>query len=258
MVPGAISLNTYGVGPHGETPRDLPMMSERSNVLLVPINLQWAGRSLSELLEETKHLPREQKTIFNQVFEETRTRPDIDIPAYVAQIIIDDDPAIIKVSRYAIYAAQLWRREWLIELLMEHSVILDSNFWPDHLAKKIENCRATVLSNAQVHNTDRRSLACRGVLTCSSSHDLYHDRVANGFNHGCIMVAEQNAVYPVVQSDAGMIYYDFDRVVLDGIVETLSSSHPDDLQAMAAAGKKRLSDIYPNMGWTHFFDAGRD
>ena len=256
MLPGAISYSTYGVGPHGNTPDSLPMMSERPNILLVPINLKWAGRTLNDILTETEQRPPEQRSIFSQVFEETRTRPDIDIPAYVAEMIIDDDPAIIKVSRYAIYAAQLWRREWLMDALMDHPVVLDSNFWPDHLAKRIESCRATVLSQAQVQDTDERSLACRAVLTCSSSHDLYHDRVASGFKHGCIMVAERNAIYPCVHSDAGILYYDFDRVLLDEIIETLSSSHPDDLQAMAAAGKHRFRDFYPNMGWTRLFANG--
>lgn len=258
MLPGAKSDCTYGVGPHRQAAKSLPMMAERSTALLAPINLKWSGRTLDELLTETDRLLPRQRAIFNQVFEETRARPDADIPAYVADLINDDDHAIIKVSRYAVYATQLWRREWLMGALMDYPVVLDSNFWPAHLAKRIEHCRATTLTHARVGATDDRSLTCRAVMTCSSSHDLYHDRVASGFSHGCIMVAERNSIYPFVHSDAGMLYYDFNQVRLDEIIEALASSHPDDLQSMAVAGKQRFSHIYPNMGWTRLFSTGQD
>lgn len=250
---GALSDCTYGVGPHRKAPESKPTLNKRSDVLLAPINLKWAGRSLGDLLAETELLPPWQRATFNNVFEETRAHPSVDIPKRVAALIDEDDKAIVKVSRYAIYASQLWRREWLMANLMDLPVVLDSNFWPTHLAKRIECCRATVLTDAQVSVTNDRMSSFRAVMTCSSSHDLYHDRVANGFNQGCLVVAERNSIYPSVQADAGIFYFDFERWRLEEIFETLSSSHIDDLQSMAKRGEQRFSDIYPNMGWTRLF-----
>ena len=257
MLPGALSDCTYGVGPHRNSRKFQPLMTERSDLLLVPINLKWASRSLGELLTETQILSPRERSTFNQVFEETRDQPAVNIPKRVADLINDDDQAIVKVSRYAIYASQLWRREWLMANLMHLPVILDSNFWPAHLAKEIHNCRATVLTNSSVGATDDRSLNCRAVMSCSSSHDLYHDRVASAFSHGCIAVAERNSIYPAIQSDAGIFYYDFKRWRLEEIFETLAVSHVDDLQSMAKLGERRFSQIYPKMGWARLFAAAK-
>lgn len=236
------SGNTYGVGEHMDAPATLPTMEERNIPLLVPLNLSWCGHTLDSALRETRSYDPAHLAYFEKYFETFRDKPHVDIPAAVGADLSDDRDLWMKLSRVVVLATQLWRRNWLFETLMDYPVVLDSNIIPEKLQAKAARCTARILTDSDIGHTHKRILQSKAVLTCSSSHDLLHDRVGVTLSHGAIVLAEKNQIYPEVFPDDELLFYDFCENALEEAMEFLSKSNCE-LNTFQAVSRERYRDV---------------
>jgi hypothetical protein len=92
----------------------------------------------------------------------------------------------------------------------------------------------------------------KSVLSCSSSHDLLHDRIPCGLANGAIGVAEDNAIFNKAFQKDELFLYDFKRDTLSEIVEQLLHSKLE-LQEKAYGGQSRLRSLRSEMGFESLF-----
>jgi hypothetical protein len=240
---------TYGAGDFGAPDLDscVVPMHERSITLLVPINLRWASRTLDEVTAEVATRAPLIYRAFEHFYEELRTIPSCNIPAHIVSSGYCRPEHVVQVCRFVVYATQLWRRNWLVQELLQYPVVIDSNEISPALLKG-RRIRAQLLKNNDPALTQARMTDARAVLNTSSPCDLLHDRVLNSIALGALAFSDYNAIFPAVFADKGLIYYDFQIDSIGAAIERLLGE-PSGLQFQQDAGMRRLLDIRDRLGF---------
>lgn len=193
---------TNGIGPHGQVHEHRappPPIAERPIGVLVPMNLRWCARTLEEIERDVRCLPAVARRVFEGASAATRPDPSA-LPltavreALRAEGVNAPDAAVRQLVRLVVYDAHLWRRERIVDALLDLPVTIDSNDLPERLLRG-RTPRATLLRESDPRRTVDRTTQARAVVSTSFSPDLLHDRPLNAALLGAASIVERNRAF---------------------------------------------------------------
>ena len=253
---------TQGIGPHGQVfehrPPPLPI-AKRPIGVLVPMNLRWCSRTLEEVDAMARALQPGARRVFEHAAESCRADPRAGAAEAVraaleAEGVHLPDTALRQLVRLVVYHAHLWRRERLLDVLLDQPVTIDSNDLPERLLRG-RAPRATLLRESDPRRTVERTALSRAVVSTSFSPDLLHDRPLNAALLGAAALAERNRIFPRWFEDrTSVLYFDYTRESIEAAVETALGDAVR-VQEIADAARELVAGPCIDYRWHVLLDA---
>lgn len=255
--------STTGIGPHGASLAELRgphlPIAERPIPLLVPMNLRWCARTLDEVEAEAAALEPAPRRLFERAYESIRSDPtalpcEAVAAALAAEGLWPPRALLRRLSRLVTYAVHLWRRERIVEWLLDLPVVIDSNDLPERLLRG-RTPRATLLRESDPRRTVARTAQARAVLSTNFSPDLLHDRPLNAALVGAAAATERNRIFPRwFEHGRSILYFEYARESLTAAVELILGK-PGELQEIADAARALVAGGRIDYRFGAVFDA---
>jgi hypothetical protein len=257
--PGARAAATFGVGPNWRSRvRDLSRQSflQREIGCLIPLNLRRLGgvgeqiegrigqlvpalaAAIRRAIERARH---DLQGPLEVHFESSLTESRLELPSRTfhacAQMVED--------------VTQIARRLHVFETAARFPVRIQTDEPPPWLTAGA----AATFDNAPGSTNMMATLAlmksCRAVVSTGLTNDMFHDRIANALNAGCVAIIEDNAIHRrLFEHLENALFFRYDDDSLARCLD-LVCNHPDQAYEIAQSGFAMRDDPTIRFGNFH-------